>query len=67
MAFGAFFRTVDELCKAIAAVPAAWRAHITVMMLTGLRWGEFVAIQWPDINLDAGKLTVCRSIPVRQS
>ncbi len=58
------FRTVDELCAAIAAVPAAWRAHVFVLMLTGLRWGEFVAVQWKDLNLDASKMTVCRSIPV---
>ncbi len=58
------FRTVDELCRSIAAVPAAWRRHIFVLMLTELRWGEFVAARWPDLNLDAGKLAVWRSTSV---
>src|SRR3989442_14487461 len=57
------FWTVDELCAAIAAVPAAWRAHVFVLMLTGLRWGEFVAADWRGLHLDTGKLAAWRNIP----
>jgi integrase len=47
----------------IAATPAAWWRHIFVLMLTGLWWGEFVAAQWTDLNLDAGRLAVWGNIP----
>lgn len=54
---------VDELCRAIAAVSTPWGRQVFLLMLTGLRWGEFVAVQWPNLNLDAGKLAVWRNIP----
>lgn len=58
------FPTVDELCALVAAIPVGYRPIVFTALLTGLRWGELVALRWTDLNLDAGKLVVRRNIPV---
>jgi integrase len=36
--------------------------HIVTLLSTGMRRGELMGLQWNDVNLDAGKLRVERSI-----
>ena len=56
------FLTVEEANQLIRAAPdARWRAMITVGLRTGLRLGELLALDWTDVNLDTGILTVRRS------
>jgi len=58
------FRSVEELCAAIAAVPHPWRPMRFVALLTGLRWGELTAWRWPDLHLENSKASVWQNIPV---
>ncbi len=57
------FPTIDELGRIIGAIPHAYRAMAFVALLTGLRWGELVALQWADVDLEAGTLSVRRALP----
>jgi integrase len=36
--------------------------HVVVLLSTGIRRGELMALQWGDLNLDAGKLRIERAI-----
>lgn len=36
--------------------------HITTLLGTGVRRGELMGLQWADLDLDAGKLTITRSL-----
>ncbi len=37
--------SVDEACRLLSAVHPQWRPLVLVAMLTGLRWGELVALR----------------------
>ncbi len=43
--------SVADVCKLIACAPSYWKAFILTAALTGLRWGELVALTAKDINL----------------
>ncbi len=57
------FPTIDELGSIVAAIPRSYRAMVFVALLTGLRWGELVGLQWADVDLEAGTLSVRRALP----
>ena len=51
----------SEAAALLAAVPDADRAVWAVAMLAGLRRGELLALEWPDVDLKRGVLHVRRS------
>jgi len=55
--------SVEEVVRLVAAVAPRWRPLVFVGLLTGLRWGELAALEWDDIDHNAGKLYVRRAIP----
>lgn len=55
------FLTLEELPRFLAAAPSEWLAFVTVMVHTGLRVGEMLALKWMDVDL-----VVCRLV-VRQN
>lgn len=50
-----------EGASLIAALPAKDRAALGLAMYAGLRLGEFLAMRWEDIHLEARLLTVARA------
>jgi len=55
---------LDELLRILETLPGRWPVYALMAVLTGLRWGEIVALEWTDIDLDAGKIDVRRATPV---
>jgi integrase len=57
------FLSIEESDRLIRAVPAyPWDAMVVVALRTGLRIGELIGLEWPDLNLETRILTVRRSI-----
>jgi integrase len=44
--------SVDDVCHLIAHAPSYWQAFILTAALTGLRWGELVALTAKDISFE---------------
>jgi len=55
--------SVAEYRRVLGALPQRWQPLIFVSLLTGLRWGEVIGLEWSDVDLEAGKLFVRRAIP----
>ena len=51
----------DRLLAAAASEPFWYRMILTALR-TGLRLGELIGLEWGDIDLDSGQLTVARSV-----
>jgi integrase len=54
----------DEAARIVAAALAQdddWGALVWLVMVTGLRRGEVLALRWSDVDLSTGMLTVRRS------
>lgn len=58
------FLTEPEIGRLIAAVPQHWRPLVLLLVATGLRWGEAVALRVGDVDLLASppRLTVTRTL-----
>lgn len=56
--------TVADVLAAVELADDAFGAFIRVAIATGARRGELVALQWRDIDLDAGTVNVRRSVTV---
>lgn len=56
--------TTEEVARVSAALHDApmWAAVYRLALTTGIRPGEMLALQWSDINLTAGELTVRRTM-----
>lgn len=55
--------TPEELKRLLgAARPGFDRTFLSTVALTGIRHGEALALMWPDIDLEAGKMTVRRNL-----
>jgi len=57
--------TIDEAQRALAAAKQEGGQTAALMGLaldSGLRQGELLGLKWPDIDLDAGKVTVMRQL-----
>jgi integrase len=52
----------EELARLHAEVPERWRLWVRLLAYTGCRIGEFVALRWSDVDLDAGTLTIERRL-----
>lgn len=54
--------SADELRRVLAALKGSpWEPLILTMVLTGLRFGEATALQWGDLDPNAGTIRVRRS------
>ncbi len=56
------FFTFDEAKRLVAAADGEWRTMILVALRTGMRIGELLALQWQDVDLVAGRITVRRNV-----
>jgi integrase len=56
------FLTEPEIGRIAAAVPGHWRPLVLMLVATGLRWGEAVALRVQDVDLLTGRLTVLRTL-----
>jgi integrase len=62
----------EQLDRLVAAIDARYRALVLVAALTGMRWGELVALRWDDPRFDQplddgavrgpGRLRIARAI-----
>ncbi len=50
-----------DLISALATEPIKYRAMVILDAFTGLRTGEFMGLDWTDLNLEKGTLTVNRA------
>lgn len=53
---------IANILKALQEEPLKYRLMITLAIATGLRRGELMGLQWQDINLDTGVMSVNRSV-----
>ena len=56
------FYDFDEAKRLVAAAEGEWRTMILVVLRTGMRIGELLALQWQDVDLVAGRITVRRNV-----
>ena len=64
--------TRGQLDRLVAAIGERYRALVLMAALTGMRWGELIALRWDDLRLDAplhdgavsgpGRLRIARAI-----
>lgn len=52
----------DKIGIALAQLPERFEAPIRVVLATGMRRGEVAGLQWGDVDLDTGQVTICRSL-----
>ena len=51
--------TAEEASRVIAATPAGWqRTWVLVLLRTGIRLGEGLALKWSDVDLTTGSLRI---------
>jgi integrase len=55
------FEEADAFLAAVAEHRPQWHSYMVVAIRTGLRVGEMVALRWQDVDLDRGRLQVCRA------
>src|SRR5438034_2054957 len=53
---------VEQAAKSLATVPPKLFAIFHLLIETGLRLGELLALEWPDLHLDARTLTVSKTM-----
>lgn len=56
------FLTTPEIGRLIAAAPEQWKPLITLLVATGLRYGEATALRVGDVDLIAGTVRVIRTM-----
>lgn len=59
--------SVADVCKLIAHAPSYWKAFILTAALTGLRWGELVALTARDINFEVEIIHVNKQLATNDS
>ncbi|MBI4532086.1 MAG: site-specific integrase [Candidatus Latescibacteria bacterium] len=52
------FLTQEEVARLLATAPSEWRVAIAIGVYAGLRASELVNLEWSDINVQRGTLTV---------
>lgn len=55
---------VAELLLAMYKLPEQWRLYFTGVMLGGYRRGEYLAVEWPDLDHDHSSIYVDKQITV---
>jgi integrase-like protein len=59
--------TAEQVTEVLTALAGHWLHPIVALALaTGARRGELLALQWGDVNLDAGTLRIERSVERRK-
>jgi integrase len=53
--------TIEQLNRILAIAEEPWRTLYFILTMDGLRAGEVLGLQWPDIDLDGRQLHVRRS------
>ena len=53
---------IASILKALQGEPLKYKLMIMLAIATGLRRGELMGLQWKDINLDTGVISVNRSV-----
>jgi len=56
------FLDFEEAKRLVAHAEGEWRTMILVGLRTGMRIGELLALQWQDVDLVAGRITVRRNV-----
>lgn len=54
--------TPDQLRSLLEKLPEPSKSLVWLLVLTGLRIGELLALRWQDVDLDAGVLRVRRTL-----
>lgn len=57
--------TVQQLCyilKCLQDEPLKWRTYISLLADTGIRRGEACGLQWADIDMKAGAISIRRNL-----
>ena len=55
------FLTPEECLQLLNAAVGIWRDMIAVVLGTGLRFGELIALKWEDVDFEAGELIIRQS------
>jgi integrase len=50
----------EELCQILASVSEQWRFLVLILLATGLRISEALALKWNDVDFDAATLRIER-------
>ena len=53
---------VRDILTALEGEPLKWRAVIHLLMDTGVRRGEALAVQWEDIDFQENTILICRNL-----
>lgn len=57
---------VEQVIQALQSEPSMWRIFVLGAMIGGLRRGELLALEWPDVLFDDGAIHVRKSIPLKR-
>ena len=55
------FFTLEQVGKIIAAAPEPFKTMFLVLVMTGMRAGEMLGLQWTDIDFEKGLIHIRRS------
>ena len=54
-------REIQIFAKALDDEPIMWRALFCILALTGMRRGEVLGLEWPDIDFDQNTILITRT------
>lgn len=53
---------ISAINAALLSEPLKWRTLVHLLMVTGARRGEVLGLKWEDVDLERGRVFICRSI-----